>query len=249
MNKGFSLLELSIVLVIIGLIAGGIVAGSAMIRAAELRAVLTEYQQYQTATHTFRDKYLGLPGDIRNANAFWTDATDGDGNGTITMVNNSGSNGDMDFEMFGFWEQLALAELISGTYDGQSGPTAGWDSDIGDNVPASKLSGAGWAMKNDSAVDFSSAAVFEGTYGVNLRFGAEAGNTLPTTGIISPEELWNLDTKIDDGKPGRGNIRAREASTNCHTAGTSTTLPLADVAEYNLTSTDSSACSAIFLLK
>jgi len=66
-SAGFSLLELSIVLVIIGLIAGGIVAGSSMIRAAELRAVLTELTQYQTATNTFRDKYLGLPGDLRNA--------------------------------------------------------------------------------------------------------------------------------------------------------------------------------------
>jgi|GEM_PF-3995865 len=59
-SRGFSLLELSI-----GLIAGGIVAGAAMIRAAELRALITEQEQYKTAVNTFRDKYLGLPGDLK----------------------------------------------------------------------------------------------------------------------------------------------------------------------------------------
>lgn len=60
--KAFSLVELSIVLVILGLLTGGILAGQSLIRAAELRAVSTEYSRYITATQSFRDKYFAVPG-------------------------------------------------------------------------------------------------------------------------------------------------------------------------------------------
>ena len=69
--RAFSLVELSIVLVILGLLTGGILAGQSLIRAAELRAVTTEYQRYVAAVQTFRDKYMALPGDMPNAIAFW----------------------------------------------------------------------------------------------------------------------------------------------------------------------------------
>ena len=69
--RAFSLVELSIVLVILGLLVGGILAGQSLIHAAELRAVSSEYQRYRTAIYAFRDKYLGLPGDITTATNFW----------------------------------------------------------------------------------------------------------------------------------------------------------------------------------
>ena len=71
MQRGFSLVELSIVLVILGLLTGGILAGQSLIRASELRAVSTEFQRYVAAVNTFRDKYFMLPGDMSNATAFW----------------------------------------------------------------------------------------------------------------------------------------------------------------------------------
>lgn len=61
-NGGFSLVELSIVLVILGLLTGGILGGQSLIKAAELRAVTTELDAFQTATNTFRQKYFALPG-------------------------------------------------------------------------------------------------------------------------------------------------------------------------------------------
>ena len=152
MNKAFSLLELSIVLVIIGLIAGGIVAGSSMIRAAELRSVITEYQQYQTAVHTFRDKYLGLPGDLKNATAFWgaahaTPATCLTTVGTGTQTCNGNGDGILDDsanaseygERFTFWQHLANADLANGTFTGIAGPGAINNAIIDENIPSSKL--------------------------------------------------------------------------------------------------------------
>jgi len=71
MKNGFSLVELSIVLVIVGLLVGGVLTGKSLIRAADLRSVSTDYEGYRTATSAFRDKYFGLPGDITNASSFW----------------------------------------------------------------------------------------------------------------------------------------------------------------------------------
>ena len=68
---GFSLVELSIVLVILGLLVGGVLTGQSLIRAAELRSVSTEYSRYVASVHTFRDKYFALPGDMTNATQFW----------------------------------------------------------------------------------------------------------------------------------------------------------------------------------
>ena len=76
MKNAFSLVELSIVLVILGLLTGGILGGQSLIRAAELRSVSTEAARYTTAVYSFRDKYMALPGDMPNATAFWGAAPD-----------------------------------------------------------------------------------------------------------------------------------------------------------------------------
>ena len=70
-RDGFTLLELSLVLVIVGLLIGGIVVGRELIRQGELRQVLSDMTRYSTAVNTFREKYKYLPGDIPNATDFW----------------------------------------------------------------------------------------------------------------------------------------------------------------------------------
>src|SRR5580658_7858400 len=90
---GFTLIELSIVLVIIGLIVGGVLAGQDLIRAAAARAQITQIEKYNTAVNTFRGKYNALPGDMNAEAASQLGFPsrpgtygEGDGNGVIEGV-------------------------------------------------------------------------------------------------------------------------------------------------------------------
>jgi len=213
--SGFSLIELSIVLVILGLLTGGILAGQSLIRAAEMRAVSTEYSRYVTAAQTFRDKYFAIPGDMTNATSFWgkdnancaantgaiaTPGTcNGDGSGLLTSI--SGSN-----ERFRFWQHLALAGLIEGTYTGLHGGGGNTHALIGTNVPSSKLTATGWSVHRVNVTG--DAERFDYDYGNHLMFGVAKANTATYGAALKPEEAWNIDTKLDDGKPAYGKVIA-----------------------------------------
>jgi prepilin-type N-terminal cleavage/methylation domain-containing protein len=62
--RGFTLIELAIVLVVIGLVVGGVLVGRDLIGAATMRAQLSQIEQLNTGVATFRDKYGGIPGDL-----------------------------------------------------------------------------------------------------------------------------------------------------------------------------------------
>jgi len=68
-QQGFTLIELSIVLVIIGLIVGGILVGQDLIKGAEIRATVAQVEKYNSAVNTFRTKFNAMPGDIPQAAA------------------------------------------------------------------------------------------------------------------------------------------------------------------------------------
>lgn len=226
MIRAFSLVELSIVLVILGLLTGGILAGQSLIRAAELRSVTTEYHRWITATEIFRGKYLALPGDTRDATRFWNkhstncpthigvDDTNGTCNGNgdgriIYTVSNP--------ETWLFWQHLAKANLIEGSYTGLYGPGGIYDAVPGGNVPSSRLSQSGWFIRTETVAFTGQVNFFDGDYGTRFQFGADGGasNTMQAPNL-SPPEAWGIDMKIDDGKPGRGTVVVayRTACTN-----------------------------------
>lgn len=222
-RSGFSLVELSIVLVILGLLVGGILGGQSLIKAAELRSVNTEYDRWQTAVYTFRSKYFGMPGDLNNAERFWGTAStcpptagtvvddgtcNGDGDGII------GSHNDATeiYEQFTFWQHLQLSGLVSGQYSGSVGTASVYHAEIGVNVPPSKFGSAGWTARHREEIDWSDPWWFQGDYGNAYVFGNQT-TTITHGPALTPAEAWNIDTKSDDGKPGQGKIVVRHWDT------------------------------------
>lgn len=256
LRKGFSLVELSIVLVILGLLVGGILAGQSLVRAAELRSVTTDFNKYLTGMNAFRDRYVALPGDMPNATNFWGAQDGGDGIGTDCTATASTSsltcNGDANaqigdgaalYERFRFWQHLAIAGLIEGTYTGVTGGGSAFDAIIGTNVPRSRMNNAGFSMFAKGTVLAGDANYFAGQLGNIFTFGAKRTNDITVAPIITPEAAWNIDGKLDDGMPGTGVVQSyKNTSTvvpGCATTDNSST------ATYAL-STSTAICSIVF---
>lgn len=253
MRHGFSLVELSIVLVILGLLTGGILAGQSLVRASELRAVSTELNRYNTAVQAFREKYFSLPGDMPNAVQFWgaADGGDGVGNDCYLAVSSTqatcNGNGDgyvtsnattFGNEMFRFWQQLANAGLIEGSYTGAASivATPSRASLIGSNTPRSKFSNMGYTIERWGRLS-AQPYTWDGDYGHVLQFGGqESPNDLYEVAVFKPEEMWNIDSKMDDGKPGTGKFRTY-ITTGCANDSNPANFATADYLLSNLSTT------------
>jgi len=245
--RAFSLIELSIVLVILGLLTGGILAGQSLIRAAELRSITNDLMRYTTSVGSFRDKYFALPGDMTNATKFWgtaaacpgtvgsTDATTCDGNGNGWYETHTTTYGN---EWFRFWQHLANAGLVEGSYSGiagGSGTTPALQPVLGANVPRSRINNAGYSIHQISAVPADGTLFFIGPMANVLFFGSVIGNS--TGGdAIAPQEAWNIDTKMDDGIPSTGRINST-TSTNANGGTDCATTNVASTAQYDLAKT------------
>ena len=134
-TKAFNLVELSIVIVIIGLIVAGVTAGASLVKSAKLRNIVSEVNQYKTALYAFKFQYNAMPGDISNATAYWgVTAHNGNRNGSI----------DTDNENLAAWQDLAFAKLILGTYSGDGAINY---RSVGVNIPGSGFSSdAGYGL-------------------------------------------------------------------------------------------------------
>jgi len=221
----FSLVELSIVLVILGLLTGGILAGQSLIRAAELRAVPTEIHNYTTAVMSFRDKYFALPGDMANATVFWGPLDGNDGIGSDCGLNqpatglptcNGNGNGliggsnVMNPEGARVWQHLANAGLIAGNYTGSHNlPNSGTSYyTLGVSIPASKYPRTGIALF------YRAATPIYGRVGNAFQLGgvsATAGNLWEAT--IRVDDAYNIDVKMDDGRGDGGKLRGSSCMT------------------------------------
>jgi prepilin-type N-terminal cleavage/methylation domain-containing protein len=264
MKHGFSLIELSIVLVILGLLTGGILAGKSLIRASELRAVTNEYTRYVTAAHSFRDKYFMLPGDINNATAFWgaLDGNDGinsdcrgesssaltcNGDGDGLVCPTSAACSSTTYELYLFWKHLTNAGMIEGSYSGSAARSSGTPicsgsaSVPGCNVPPSAVSSGMWNVQGLGVVSADS-NLFDGNYGNSLSLMSGPDFISYNKVILSAEEMWNIDSKIDDGKPGTGKFVAARWNV-CATGAAS----VSDVASANYLLTNTTArCVPVF---
>lgn len=242
MNRAFSLVELSIVLVILGLLTGGILAGKSLIRASELRSVTSDYQRYVTATHSFRDRFFGLPGDIANATSFWGELSsvaatcqntastsaltcDGDSDGIVEVSTSAKSR-----EVYRYWQHLANAGLIEGTFTGTYENAATWAIAPGTNVPRSKIQNAGWGIVAIGDPNFLGWYLdmfppSNSTHWLEFGWAPSTSNNYLYNPVLTTEEAWNIDSKIDDGMPGTGKITTFNPTRNsgCASSSTATT--------------------------
>lgn len=103
--KAFSLIEMSIVLVVIGLVAGAVFKGRELLENAKIRSIASDFQQYDMAVNNYQETYQALPGDDPRASTHFSGTDSGDGNGQI-----SGKEADL------FWQHLHKATLIGSNH-------------------------------------------------------------------------------------------------------------------------------------
>lgn len=193
-STGFSLVELSIVLVILGLLVGGILAGKSLIHAGELRKVGTDITSYRTAAFAFKDKYFAMPGDMANASSFWPTAFNGYGNGVLGW-SHRGLN---------FWNHLQQAGLLPGSIAPVT--SAVTEVVIDTHVPRCPLGNCGYSMAYYSVWTTQPHLQTRNV----LVMGGPATNSYTSTNLSNfrGEDNWNIDTKYDDGQPDLGLILA-----------------------------------------
>ena len=253
MKQGFSLVELSIVLVILGLLTGGILGGQSLIKAAELRSIPQELSKYQIAISMFQDEYMDLPGDLEIATRYWGDNSSACADAAITDGSPGTCNGNGDGairypgaasvtgEAFQLWHHLTLAGLLEGSYTGIAGSGAAIHHIVGVNSPKSKYPNGGWRAWTGNATGGGSANSYQVSYVNSFELGAPVADSATVGPLLTPEEAWNIDQKMDDGIPGMGKIVARYWDDACATATSNTDYD----APYKL-SDDSVQCALLF---
>ena len=186
-QQGFTLVEMAIVLVIIGLLLGGILKGQELITSARVRNIADQNSGVQAAYYGFIDRYRQVPGDWGQANATQSipDVTTG-GNADGRLNTGTGTAWD---EGLALWEHLSKSGFIQGNY---IGGTAQPNQNDTNRAPRNAFNGFLMLFRSTDYYDAGTA-----TDKLNLVLGAG----------IPVNVLAELDRKIDDGLPQTGVLR------------------------------------------
>ena len=200
-QTGFTLIEIAIALVIVGLLLGGVLKGQELIQSARVRNLAATQSEVKVAFFGFWDRYRAYPGDYNLASTNLPNVaatSNGNGDGQILL------NGAM-LESIAVWEHLSQAGFIAGPYT--------YNAVVSSATNPTNAYGVFLQLIYDNAYANAGAPV--------ARHNLKLGNQVPV-GIIA-----ELDRKIDDGNAQTGAFRfsayavggTAPTAANCHTAG------------------------------
>jgi prepilin-type N-terminal cleavage/methylation domain-containing protein len=178
-QKGFTLVEIAIVLVIIGLLLGGVLKGQELINSAKVKNLANDFRSIPTFVFAYQDKFRALPGDDRAAIGHVNATANGDGDGRIEGAWNAQPAGNAcATESCNFWQHVRLANLAAGTTVMNA-----------DFIPRN-AEGGPLGITGETPV------------------AAWAGNFFVCTTGIQGRFVRQLDITMDDGNTTTGNVRA-----------------------------------------
>lgn len=251
-KSAFSLIELSIVLIIIGLLIAGVTGGAGLIRSAELRSVIGEARSYAVSVNAFYTQFSAYPGDYSTPVVGSTGAGTsayGDNDGTIEYYTGSTS------ESAVAWIHLRGANIIDTlpstiTLITNAAPTFGNSGTSGANAPSSKIKSAGWVFDYRTITEGDSSAANQNVVVLTSTMTAATSGTAATavnSGNISSaamlgSDALSIDTKVDDGYANTGKVRGVNpaSGSTCYTASSSSAV------SYTVTSSSTKTCGVSY---
>jgi hypothetical protein len=223
--RAFTLIEVCIVLIVIGLISLSIILGSDLIEQAKIRKAIYEVDSYKAAINTFKLKYGELPGDVSpdNADSFNFEPRSGirgsgDGNELIEYCNPQAFPITADYmgcELLLFWRDLSDAELINDKFSLGTDTTVNnaIAKDIENYFPVSKAFNNSFIVMvgKDEGIGFGN--YLEDIANKNMLFftgisGSGASGEIISSSPITPLQAESIDRKLDDGLPLTGNVKS-----------------------------------------
>ncbi len=204
-EQGFTLVELAIVMVIIGLLIGGILKGQELIANARISATVTQIKGLDAALNTFQDKYNVLPGEVTTPANRLPGCAAAPCNTAPTTVNGRFDNlvtAAPAGEGVVAFAQLNASDLISGVDS-----TAAAGVTFGGQLPAIRAGGGMWLASTNAAGaapgGFDAAAVGRANTNYAVLNGTPAAIAAGTGGY-TPTAAAQIDRKVDDGLPNAG---------------------------------------------
>lgn len=224
-QAGFTLVELAIVMIIIGLLIGGILKGQELIANAQITATSSQVKAVEAALTTFRDSYDAIPGDMINPDTRLPNcpaantACSDDGNGNMRITEAPGDAAAAASEATRFWTHLAAADLIGGISNNPA--TVTW----GDALPAAEIAGGLIVGYAASVANLAGAAATTANSGHYLSIRNAPGTAIlgsNANAALRPTQAARIDRKLDDGIANAGGVRgaggAGTGATDCYNA-------------------------------
>lgn len=200
-RKGFSLIELAIVIVIVATIVAAISVSINLYTESQMRSVVMDMQKYGAYYKTFKDRYHLPPGDFNQAQALWgtncADTVSCNGNGD-TIV--SAEADDVASEVHRAWKHLEQAEILNHQIPVVP---ATWNGHLAiEATPKSQIAGAGYYFAGDyiGFNFFVDNSPFGTRNAIWIGKEANSNNSALVDPVFTGLEVYNLDKKFDDGR-------------------------------------------------